>query len=555
MFRFIKARRASGGRGIPARSIFYLKFNVGAVAGAYFFFKFALYLLYSQIGFSLPLNLGFFALCLLGVRPAALRTAFRALLVVLALALLYHDSYMPTFSQVSTMVDDGPAGRVLYFLQTLAEMVDMRLLGTFAVVFVLSLFFSSTLHYSTLIVAGFAYIAAGSMQFSFTVAQEHQEEALNAVAASPDIPPQTGEANSATVESYVKTFLEFEKNRRTEFVEGLPEHFASFDVVVLNICSLATDDVEAAGLLNHKLFSRFDYSFDAFDSVSSYSTPSSMRLLRMNCGQETEAQMYSQRRSECELLNSLEQLGFQSQVFFDHNGKYGDYLKTLHDLAGLPERLYPLDKLNVTYRAFDGSPIYSDHDLFEAYAVEMGKSVASSVVTFMNILSLHDGNRKPSENRGMAYEPRLKTLLDDIDYFLTALEQGRRRTLLIMIPEHGAAIRGDKMQIAKLREIPTDKITRVPAMVRFVDPEKPAAPHTESVKGQYSYLALSELIHRAVENNVFSGDHALARPADIMIDLPQTAYVSEATNAWFMNFQGKNFFRFKTDDDWSLYVK
>ncbi len=37
-----------------------------------------------------------------------------------------------------------------------------------------------------------------------------------------------------------------------------------------------------------------------------------------------------------------------------------------------------------------------------------------------------------------------------------------------------AAIRGDKMQIAKLREIPTEKITRIPVGVSFLGAQRNA---------------------------------------------------------------------------------
>ena len=38
----------------------------------------------------------------------------------------------------------------------------------------------------------------------------------------------------------------------------------------------------------------------------------------------------------------------------------------------------------------------------------------------------------------------------------------------VIVPEHGAAVRGDKIQVPRLRDIPTMRISRVPVMVKFV---------------------------------------------------------------------------------------
>ena len=42
------------------------------------------------------------------------------------------------------------------------------------------------------------------------------------------------------------------------------------------------------------------------------------------------------------------------------------------------------------------------------------------------------------------------------------LEASGRRAVVVLVPEHGAALRGDSAQIAGLREIPTPAITLVP---------------------------------------------------------------------------------------------
>ena len=39
--------------------------------------------------------------------------------------------------------------------------------------------------------------------------------------------------------------------------------------------------------------------------------------------------------------------------------------------------------------------------------------------------------------------------------------------MLVVVPEHGAAEKGDKVQVAHLRDIPSPAITHVPALVKF----------------------------------------------------------------------------------------
>lgn len=131
----------------------------------------------------------------------------------------------------------------------------------------------------------------------------------------------------------------------------------------------------------------------------------------------------------------------------------------------------------------------------------------------MNLLSLHDGNRLAGEKKSQSYAPRLKLLLDDLEDFIENIKKSKRNTIFIMVPEHGAAIRSDKMQIAKLREIPTDKITRIPVGVSFLGAQRNAvgggiakAHKTKRIKGFYSYLAISEIVKRSIEDNVFANN-------------------------------------------------
>ena len=537
--------------------------RISSLVGTYFLFKFGLYFM-NLSGFDFALNLVLFLLCLFSIRVKSLNKFYKTILIIFGLVLLYHDSYLPMLSPQVVYEEKGIAG-VFELLSTfISDYFDFSYLGIFILVFIAVFFINDFLKVTTIVVICFITVACLNIS-ALSVAKESKSQSVeNVVADSADIPPQIGTADSQGVENYLQTFLELERQRIVTMPSTLPENFTPFDIVIVNICSMATDDIEASNLLKHPLFRTFDFSFDTFNSVSSYSTPSSLRLLRSNCGQMTEAQMYKERRSECELITSVEQLGYQSEVYFDHNGKYGDYLKTLHDLGGLNENIHDLSKLAVKYNAFDGSAIRSDSDLFKAYVNNIARNGNVNNITFMNLLSLHDGNRLAGEKKSQSYAPRLKLLLDNLEDFIKDIKDSNRNTLFIMVPEHGAAIRGDKMQIAKLREIPTDKITRIPVGVSFLGAERNAvgggtskAHKTQRIKGFYSYLAISEIVKRSIEDNVFAKneeDSKTDKIADVFYDLPQTAFIAESTNAYYMNFQHQDFYKLK-GEHWEKYIK
>ena len=72
-------------------------------------------------------------------------------------------------------------------------------------------------------------------------------------------------------------------------------------------------------------------------------------------------------------------------------------------------------------------------------------------------------------SRTMLYDIRRlewsQELLDDLDGFIAALDKAGRKAMVVVVPEHGAALRGDRMQIAGLREFATPSIATVPVIV------------------------------------------------------------------------------------------
>ncbi|STT82569.1 cellulose biosynthesis protein BcsG [Klebsiella pneumoniae] len=87
--------------------------------------------------------------------------------------------------------------------------------------------------------------------------------------------------------------------------------------------------------------------------------------------------------------------------------------------------------------------------------------------TFYNTLPLHDGNHFPGQSKTADYKVRAQKLFDDLDNFFTELEKSGRKVMVVVVPEHGGALKGDKMQVSGLRDIPSPSITNVPTAVKF----------------------------------------------------------------------------------------
>ena len=168
----------------------------------------------------------------------------------------------------------------------------------------------------------------------------------------------------------------------------------------------------------------------------------------------------------------------------------------------------------------------------------------------MNLIALHDGNRIPGGQKTASYEDRAKTLFDQLNDFFEELAQSGRRVMVVVIPEHGAALVGDKVQLSGLRDIPSPSMTLVPAGVKFFGTKAPDPAHLQEVAGPTSYLAISELIARVVDGKLFTSDNI--DWSTLIADLPQTAVISENENAVVMEFQGKSYIRLGSSD-WVLY--
>jgi len=346
------------------------------------------------------------------------------------------------------------------------------------------------------------------------------------------------DSSTGSYDEQLAAFHHAEKSRRVAFFPGSTDPAAQFDIIVIHICSLSWDDLEVANLKDNALFGKFDYVFKHFSSAASYSGPAAIRLLRASCGQDAHQELYSTDPQECHVFADLAAAGYDVQFMMNHNGRFDDFRGIVEREIGRPGiQPQSTEGLPPFMREFDGSQLVNDYDALAKWYQDRAAKGGGPVALYYNTVSLHDGNKLPNNNLTslQSYPIRLTRLLNDIDRFTDVIAHSGRKAMIIFVPEHGAALRGDAGQIAGLREIPTPRIINVPVGVKLVGlPAGKAAPgRAVSIDAPTSYLALAQLMSNLVANSPFKADApALDQYAH---DLPQTRMVGENENTLTMS--------------------
>ena len=510
----------------------------------YFLAKFAL-LWAGYLNFHPLINLVFAAFLIFPLPRAGLRRIRHWLALPVGVGIFYHDTWLPGMESIRAQGAQVFSFTLDYWLELLGRFINWEMVGAGFVMLTLYLFIAQWLRFTPWILLALLWLWVSpqvSNPFASSKgASEHalntsREETRSSVLPMEEQLDQSAPPTNENLNAYLDDFYREEQERLVHFPESLPAQATPFDVLIINVCSLAWHDVEASGLSGHPVWSHFDIRFNRFNSATSYSGPSSIRLLRASCGQTSHQGLYVTAPKQCLLFENLAQLGFAKQVAMDHSGDFGNYLTGLQQYAGLD--VTPMDKKGLAHdlASFDGEPIYRGDALFGRWLNERTQSQAARNVTFFNLIALHDGNRYVASRQIAPYKARLKTLLDQLDDFMTTLEQSGRKVAVVMVPEHGAALTGDKMQMAGLRDIPSPSITQVPVGVALLGTK---APHeaTRNVDTPSSFLAVSELVSRLVGKDVF-GSETIDWDA-LLGDLPQTPSVSENQGSVVIEYQGK----------------
>ncbi|EMX8467867.1 cellulose biosynthesis protein BcsG [Serratia ureilytica] len=524
----------------------------------YFLAKFAL-LWFGYLNFHALPNLVFMAYLLMPIPSPRLHRWRHYLAIPIGIALFYHDTWLPGINSILSQGSQLAGFSAQYLLELVSRFINWQMVGAAFVLLIAYLFVAQWVRVTVFTVAALVWLnivniagpAVSLLPASSTAAAGGAgTPATAAPTAGDNAPADSLPPTSANLTAYLNQFYEREKGRATAFPATLPADAQPFDLLVINICSLAWADMEAVNLQNHPLWSKMDIMFDSFNSATAYSGPASIRLLRASCGQLSHHDLYQPVNQQCYLFDNLAKLGFKEQLMLDHSGVFGNYLKELREQGDMQAPLMSQAGIGNELTSFDGEPIYNDLELLTRWLDQQQKAGDARTATFFNVIPLHDGNRFVGSNKSADYQPRAQKLFDQLNTFLDQLEKSGRKVVVVIVPEHGAALVGDKMQMSGLRDIPSLNITHTPVGIKLIGMKAPHQGSPLQIKTPSSYLALSELVSRLVDGKVFSESsvdwQALTQ------GLPQTPVISENDNAIVMQYQGKPYIRLN-GGDWVPY--
>lgn len=526
------------------------RFTGLGVWNVYFIIAFAL-AAFGYIELNLLGNALLMAWLLLPVGPKWLRILRGTLGVAAAAVLLYSESWLPGVDSILANKGGIAGFSLLYMAEFALDFINVKMVGWGLLVFLGYFLVRRYVRVTFFTIVYF--LGAVTMPWVQSILPERAPVVTadaggqtNEAAA----PAKTGKADAKAVGEWYDAFLAYEHDRRARFPNGLSEKDTPFDILLLSICSVSNDDLAVSQLDQHPLFKEFNIRFDSFNAATAYSGPALLRLLNGACGQPSHSELYGERRPECEIMTRLGTLGYSQRLLMDHSGEYDNFLQSMRDKAGVTATLDNA-KYPTRYMGFDDEEIADSLAVLRHWQRTQVKSKAGRTATLINFIALHDGNRLPGRGRAEPFKPRAQEMFDNIRTFLRELERSGRKTMVVIVPEHGATVRGDKIQVPRLRDIPTMRISRVPVMVKFVGlkgmPNEPI-----HVTGNTSYLALTSLIGKTLETDYFSKDGGTVPLEQLVHDLPQTNPVSENGTVQTLEYQGREYFR-QNGGEWKPY--
>ncbi|MBD8169251.1 cellulose biosynthesis protein BcsG [Erwinia persicina] len=523
----------------------------------YFLLKFAL-LWFGYLNFHALTNLVFLAWLLMPMPSLRLHRLRHGLSIPIGIALFWHDTWLPGLQTLLSQGGQLAGFSADYLLDLTIRFINWQMVGGAFVLLVLYLFIAQWIRVTVVVSLFLLWVNVVNLAgpaFSLLPTRETAPPAAANVTPAAKKETVSGmeetlPPTSANLTAHLNAFYNSEKQRITPFPDALPADAAPFDILVINICSLAWSDMEFARLREHPLWQHFDVVLNNYNSATGYSGPAGIRLLRASCGQSSHSDLYKPADERCYLFDNLAKLGFKQQLMLDHPGVFGGYLQELREDGNLQAPLMSQAGIKPELTSFDGEPVFNDAQLMQRWLDDRQKSSDTRSATFYNLIPLHDGTRDLGSSKTAAWQPRAKLLFDQLDEFLTNLEKSGRRVMVLVVPEHGAALEGDRMQMSGLRDIPSPSITHVPVGIKFVGMKAPHAGKPLDVSTPTSLLAVSELISRVVDGQVFNA--ANVNMATLTADLPQTPVISENDNAVVMMYQGKPWIRLN-GGDWVAY--
>ncbi len=471
--------------------------------------------------------------------------------VPVAVVLYYQDTWWPPFQRLLAQpgVLDFSAD---YWLELAQRFINWQMVAVLVLLVVAYLLLKPWLRITTLSVLGMLGMAVVALPLPAGL-NWGTSQATAATGGADAAAGALAPASNETLNAWLAAFYQQQSGLKTVF--PAPASAAPFDVIILNICSLAWSDLDEVGMRQNTLLDHMDLIFDDFNSATAYSGPAAIRLLRASCGQTSHTALFDPVPAECQLFSNLQRLGFQSELAMNHDGHFDNFIGELSQYGGLQARPMDISAFPRALVAFDKSPLRRDGDVLNAWWKQRQAEQAQQVALFYNTISLHDGNRiVGADGRANAadYKARAQMVLGDMAGFVEAVERSGRRAMIVVVPEHGAALHGDRMQIPGMREIPSPSITHVPVGIKLVGMGTPASGGPRHVPEPSSYLALSELVSRVYALNAQSPPGA--RDWDSLLQgLPRTPSVSENEGAKVIDYGGKPWLQLQGSQAWNPY--
>ncbi|MGY6164124.1 cellulose biosynthesis protein BcsG [Paraburkholderia strydomiana] len=449
----------------------------------------------------------------------------RVLRAVIALAigvvLMYHEAAIPPFSRLVEEFSNLQSFRFGYwmelaqrFIPPAALLVACCAVGCYLVV---NRWLRVTSFIIIALVALPVWQAATNALATIEAAGTVRSGAKDGGVAQPGAPLDHAAALAA--------FRARESQRQVTMAHLTSDPNEQFDVIVLHVCSLSWDDLDVSKARNNPMLSHFDYVFTNFSTAASYSGPAAIRVLRATCGQEAHADLYKPAAQQCYLFSQLAQAGYLPQTILNHDGHFDNFLEIIKDNLGVPNvPMLSNTDVPVAMHAFDGSAIRDDYGVLAKWFAQR-QQISGPVALYYNTISLHDGNQLPgsSQTSIQSYPGRVNKLMNDFDRLGDLIASSGRRAVIVFVPEHGAALRGDANQIAGLREIPTPRIVHGPVGVRLINFLGNHG-QTAVIDKPTSFLAVAQLLSNLVSNSPFKPGVTLSQYA---ADLPQTEMIGE----------------------------
>ncbi|MGR5435773.1 cellulose biosynthesis protein BcsG [Vibrio owensii] len=504
----------------------------------YFIAKVALFL-QGIIDFHPLENFALLLFILLPVPVRALNVLRHVIAVIIAAWLLHYDSFLPPLERLWAQAGQLMQFEFSYLVELMGRFISVQaLLGLFALCaayFILSKF----LRVSVFVVIAMIYVSIPKTPQSSVTVETTQPAPPATTEVAETTQPQVTEINDESLNSMTADFFAKEASRRVSFSPDSAQD-APFDLLFLSICSVAWDDIEIAGMADHPLFKEFDVMFDNFSAATSYSGPAVVRLLRASCGQQEHSKLFEPAPKQCYLFDNLKDLGFKENLLMNHNGVFDSFLELIKKDGDLKTNLMSQEGFKPYQKSFDGSSIFRDKQVLDDWWQQRIKSDDEKVVALYNTISLHDGNRIINANSTtsmVSYKKRLKNLLDDLYSFFQELKASKRNIVVALVPEHGAGMRGDRMQISGMREIPAPTIVHTPVGIKVFGEGIQRQGDTKHVKAPSSYLALSQLVSNILEQNIY--EKKSFSPDELTGNLPETQVVAQNSGSTVIEVNGK----------------